>query len=367
MIMKKEKIIIACGSTGGHIFPAIEIAKSFQKKQQIDILFVGALNKMEMIRVPKAGFPIIGLWIQGFNRNSIFKNFLLPFKLIVSLFHSLIVLIYYKPIAVIGTGGYATGPVLLIASLLGIKTYIQEQNYFPGLTNRLLAKRVSQVFVANNNMEKFFPKDKLLNFGNPVRRDLKISIDLKTIYQSRKFFGLSNSKFTILVIGGSLGAEPLSQAVVQNLGQLNSNHIQLIWQTGDVSYNTYQQYQSDFCSVKRFINRMDLAYNAADIVISRSGAIAIAEICYLSKASILVPSPYVTDDHQTKNAQYLFKNKACLIAKQDRLSVILMSLIKKMKVDKTRNSIGLNANKLFNSNAAESIVNTILDNNKKLC
>ena len=216
--MNKQTIIISCGGTGGHIFPAIEIAKSLSDLDpSLNILFIGALNKMEMKTVPKKGFPIIGLWIQGFYRKSIMKNIFLPFKLSVSLIQALVLLLYYRPIAVIGTGGFASGPVLFVATLLKFKTYIQEQNSYPGLTNKLLAKRVDKIFVANNNMSKFFHSSKIVNFGNPVRHSLKNVLDYDFVQKSRHFFNLSDNKFTILIIGGSLGASPINNAINYHL------------------------------------------------------------------------------------------------------------------------------------------------------
>ena len=330
--MKGKKILISCGGTGGHIFPAIEIAKSLKKKNKdIDILFVGAYNKMEMIKVPQEGFSIIGLWIQGFYRKSIFKNLLFPVKLIISLIHSIFILLYYRPIAVIGTGGFASGPLLFVSSLFGITTYIQEQNCVPGITNRILSKKVFKIFVAHNMMEHVFPKNKIINFGNPVRNSLMLKQDLHTINKSKYFFGLSPNIFTILIVGGSLGAEPINKAVYQNLKNIISNDIQIIWQTGVNDYHNYSSCQSKFCSVKKFIDRMDFAYSASDIVISRAGAIAISEISYLSKASILIPSPHVTDDHQTENASYLAKNNACIVIHEDELIDNLTQAIQKIR------------------------------------
>ena len=361
--MRRNKIIISCGGTGGHIFPAIEIAKSLKTlNPDIDLLFVGAINKMEMVKVPKAGFSIIGIWIQGLYRKSIFKNLLFPIKLFISLLHSFLILLYYRPCAVIGTGGFATGPILFAASVMNYKTYIQEQNCFPGLTNKLLGKWAHKIFVAHNDMDMFFPINKIMNFGNPVRKSLKIKNDIKTINAARSFFGLSYNKFTILVIGGSLGAEPINKGVHSNLSSLIQNDCQLIWQTGGLEYEYYKNLNSNNCSVQNFIERMDLAYSAADIVISRAGAIAIAEISLLAKPSILIPSPHVTDDHQNKNAYYLKKNNATVLINEcDFINTSLFDIVKDFKDEQYRKQIGDNAWKLFNYNAADNIANIIIN------
>ena len=357
--MNKKTIIISGGGTGGHIFPAIEIAKAFQRKHpNINIIFVGASQKMEMIKVPKAGFYIIGLWIQGLYRNSFLKNILFPIKLAVSLLQSLFILIYYRPDSVIGTGGFASGPILFMASLLGFKTYIQEQNYFAGLTNKILSNRVDKIFVAYDGMDKFFPKNKIFKFGNPVRHSLKKTQDNSI---SRKFFGLKPHKFTILVIGGSLGAEPINKSISNTLSYLLQYDYQFIWQTGYRDYVSYVNLKSKNVSVHKFIDRMDLAYAASDIVISRAGAIAISELSFLKKPSILIPSPYVANDHQAENARYLQRNDACIFIKENKLnSQLLIDSIDKMQDSSFRNQIGCNAERLFNYNAADKIVETIL-------
>ena len=361
--MKRNKIIISCGGTGGHIFPALEIARSLKKiDPNIDLLFVGALNRMEMISIPQAGFSIIGIWIQAFYRNSIIKNLLFPVKLLISLIHSFFILLYYRPDAIIGTGGFASGPILFVASILNFRTYIQEQNCFPGLTNKLLGKRANKIFVAHESMERFFPIDKIINLGNPVRRNLKISTDLSNVIKSRDFFKLSHNKFTILVVGGSLGAQPINKLIQKNLNHLINSNCQLIWQTGELEYRHYYNLKSEYCCVLNFIERMDLAYSAADLVISRAGAIAITEISFLKKASVLIPSPHVTDDHQKKNAKYLDDHNACiLINESDCMNVNLVKIVEKLKSEEYRNIIGYNAWKLFKYNASNDIAKIIIN------
>ncbi len=394
-MIKHQKIIISCGGTGGHIFPGVEIAKALQKKDAtLRIIFVGALGKMEMNKIPNEGFPIIGIWIQGLYRKSIVRNIFFPIKLIVSLFHALFILLYHKPIAVIGTGGFASFPVLFISSFLRIKTYIQEQNCYAGLANRLLSKRVHKIFVAHDDMKKFFPESKILNFGNPVRKSLKIVGASQA--SSRSFFGLEKNVFTVLFVGGSLGAEPINNALLQYLNDVSSelntssflaeHRLQLIWQTGSKHYNHIQnQLNSIFLSdnnsdnlqyVKKnikvaifpFIDRMDLAYHASDLVVSRAGAIAIAEICFLSKASILIPSPYVTDNHQKKNAEYLSKkNAAIMMDNTGRVSIkeLINHIYSFMKNLSHLQQTGKNANNLFNYNAAEEIAAVVFKEIKK--
>lgn len=413
-MIKRKKIIISCGGTGGHIFPGLEIAKALQRNNSnIDIIFVGASGRMEMEQVPKSGFRIIGIWIQGIYRKSIIRNILFPIKLIVSLIQSLIILLYYRPSAVIGTGGFASFPVLYVSSFLRIKTYIQEQNCYAGLANKLLSKRAQRIFVAHDNMHKFFPEKKILNFGNPVRKSLKIDKVSKT--QSRKYFELKEDVFTILIIGGSLGAGPINRTLEQYIsnsssfdslsGEVNNlkkdfkdweqyapgmrtNGFQLIWQTGFQDYNrvcdSIGHSKTDF-SVKKqgmhskvhfninvavypFIERMDLAYKSADIIVSRAGAIAIAEICFLSKACILIPSPYVTDNHQKKNAEYLVKNNASFMIDttstnyngQIELKDLLTKIYSFFKNSKLINEMGENANNLFKYNAAEDIASIVI-------
>lgn len=366
--MKNRTIIISCGGTGGHIFPALEIAKSLKKLDaNLKILFVGAINKMEMQKIPQQGFPIVGLWIQGLYRKSILKNTLFPLKLIISLIHAFLLLIYHKPIAVVGTGGFASGPVLFMASLIGLKTYIQEQNCSAGLTNKLLSKRVNQIFVAHEGMQKFFPRHKILNLGNPVRHSLKTDLSTSFISKSRRFFGLSNNKFTILVVGGSLGAKPINDAINKHLNIFKKDDIQLIWQTGKNDYNKYCHLNTSTCSVNKFIDRMDLAYSASDLILSRAGAIAIAEISYLSKPSILIPSPHVTDNHQKENADYLKINQACeLVLEKNLMTSELLDSIRKLKNSAIRKQIGDNVNQLFNHDAAHSIAEIILKNTKNV-
>lgn len=314
-MFKPLKIILSAGGTGGHIFPAIAIANFIKHHYSgAEILFIGASGRMEMEKVPAAGYPIIGLPIAGFQRKWKAENILLPFKIIVSLTKAISVIIRFKPDLVIGFGGYASGPVLYISSLLGKPTIIQEQNSYAGVTNKILAKRSKAICVAYEQMEAFFPKSKVVLTGNPVRKDLLKVITDKS--DAAKFFGLSASKKTILVIGGSLGSLTLNESTKNALSELKRMDIQIIWQTGKSYYQKAVVASAD-CKDKikvfDFLNRMDLAYAMADIVISRAGALSIAELAVLGKAVILVPSPNVAEDHQTKNAMALVNKQAALL------------------------------------------------------
>tara|TARA_B110000467_G_C18316062_1_gene481553 strand:+ start:667 stop:1755 length:1089 start_codon:yes stop_codon:yes gene_type:complete len=357
---KRQTIIISCGGTGGHIFPGLEIARSIQSiDSSLDILFVGAKNKMEMREVPRAGFPIVGLWIQGINRKLYFNNILFPIKILISIIHSIFLISWHRPIVVVGTGGFASGPIVFIASLLRVPTYIQEQNCVAGLTNKVLGNFVDKVFVAYDGMTKFFPDYKVLKLGNPVRQSLKTLFKDKT--KAMSMFDLKQDMLTVLILGGSLGAEPINKVIVKCLDTLSNHNIQLIWQTGKSHYMKYEHLKSDKCSIYKFIHNMDMAYLAADIVISRAGAIAISEICFLSKVSILIPSPYVTDNHQYANAKYLLNHNACIMLEEKELDESLIDSVILLKNNQKRQEISKEANKLFNYNAASKISNIIVN------
>jgi UDP-N-acetylglucosamine--N-acetylmuramyl-(pentapeptide) pyrophosphoryl-undecaprenol N-acetylglucosamine transferase len=316
--LQTTKIILSGGGTGGHIFPAIAIANELKKRiPNAEILFVGALGRMEMEKVPAAGFKIIGLPIAGLQRKLTLNNLLFPFKLIISLLKARRIIKEFKPHIAIGTGGYASGPVLKAAAAAGIPTLIQEQNSFAGITNKLLSKKVKKICVAYDNMGQFFPADKIVMSGNPVRQDIIDIRDKRS--EALKHFGVSESKKTILVIGGSLGARTINQAILAGLHLLNSANIQLIWQTGKAFITEAKsgcaKYEHNGIKAFDFIQRMDLAYAAADIVISRAGASSVSELCITGKPSILVPSPNVAEDHQTKNAMALVKKEAAILIK----------------------------------------------------
>ncbi len=311
--MSKTRIIISGGGTGGHIFPAISIANALKKNDpNADILFIGASNRMEMERVPHAGYPIVGLPVSGFDRKNLLKNISVVWRLVKSLILAYKTIKKFKPDAVVGVGGYASGPTLKIASMMNIPTIIQEQNSYAGVTNKLLAKKASAICVAYEEMDKFFPKEKIIITGNPIRQDLVVpNIDKAEAY---KYFDLDPSKKTLLIIGGSLGALTINKSIEKGLKRFEESGIQVIWQTG----KNYDPSKVDIPTcVKQmpFISRMDYAYSVANLVVSRAGASSISELCILEKPSILVPSPNVAEDHQTKNAEALSKRNAAVLVK----------------------------------------------------
>ncbi len=359
---KKLKVIISGGGTGGHVFPAIAIANALKNKvEEIDILFIGAKGKMEMQKVPEAGYKIIGLWISGLQRKITMQNFLFPFKLISSIIKAKIIIKKFNPDIVIGVGGYASGPALRVATKKGIPTLIQEQNSYPGITNKLLAKSVDKICVAYSGMEKFFPEPKIFLTGNPVRQEI-IEISGKE-KEAIEYFGLSPEKKTLLVIGGSLGARTINQSMHESLTIIDGNNIQIIWQTGKYYYDTAKQIAENYdnVSVHNFINKMDLAYAAADIIVSRAGAIAISELCLIKKPAILVPSPNVAEDHQTKNAQALTNYNAAILIKDIEAPIMLgNAIIDLINDEKMQSKLQENIAKLAIKNAANNIADVIL-------
>ena len=314
----KRKFLISGGGTGGHIFPAISIANALRKQlPDCEILFVGALGRMEMERVPAAGYPIEGLPVSGFDR----KNMLRNIKVLVNLLRSLTlarkIIRRFKPDVAIGVGGYASAPTLRAASAFGIPTVIQEQNSYAGVTNKLLAKKAKKICVAYEGMERFFPKDKIVLTGNPVRQDLfSVSPKTKEAYQ---FFNFDPKKKTILIVGGSLGARTINQSIIAGLDELSKTDVQIIWQTGKFYIENARKAAEPFANknllVTDFVSRMDLAYSIADLVVSRAGASSISELCLLAKPVILVPSPNVAEDHQTQNALALVRKEAAVMIK----------------------------------------------------
>ena len=317
--MKLKKVIISGGGTGGHIYPAIAIANELKRRNStIDILFVGAKDRMEMQKVPKAGYPIKGLWISGIQRKLTFTNFMFPFKVVSSLWKSYRILKEFKPQVAIGTGGFASGPLLKAAGAMGIPTILQEQNSFPGITNKWLADKAKIICVAYQGMERFFPEDKIKITGNPVRQDL-LSVNSKTA-EAKSYFKLDPNKKTILIIGGSLGARRINQLIEKELAYFAANHIQLIWQCGSLYFSEYMKYgKSSTTLVFQFIDRMDLAYAAADLIISRAGASSVSELCIVAKPVIFIPSPNVAEDHQTKNAEAVVSHGAAKMIKEKDL------------------------------------------------
>ncbi|RDI54712.1 undecaprenyldiphospho-muramoylpentapeptide beta-N-acetylglucosaminyltransferase [Flavobacterium glaciei] len=316
--MKQYKFILSGGGTGGHIYPAIAIANELKSRfPDAEFLFVGAKDKMEMQKVPQAGYTIKGLWISGLQRRLTFDNALFPVKLLSSLFTSRTIIKQFKPDVVIGTGGFASGPLLQVAAIAGIPTVIQEQNSFPGITNKLLSKKANKICVAYENLERFFPKEKMILTGNPVRQDL-IDIESKR-EEAIEYFKLDPNKKTVLVLGGSLGARRVNQLIEKELANMLSQNVQVIWQCGKLYLNDYKKYNSANVQVVAFIERMDLVYAAADIVLSRAGASSVSELCIVGKPVIFIPSPNVAEDHQTKNAQAIVNKKGALMLKESEL------------------------------------------------
>ncbi|WP_374163252.1 undecaprenyldiphospho-muramoylpentapeptide beta-N-acetylglucosaminyltransferase [Arcticibacter sp. MXS-1] len=330
-----KRIIISGGGTGGHIFPAISIANALKRiDPETEILFVGAKGRMEMEKVPAAGYKIEGLPIQGFQRKSILKNLLLPFKILASLAKAKALIRDFKPDAAVGVGGYASGPLLHAAGRENIPYLIQEQNSYAGLTNKRLGAKAERICVAFDGMDRFFPADKILLTGNPIRKD-SVRIEGKR-EEALSSFGLSPDKKTILVTGGSLGAGTLNRSMLAGMFRFMSEDVQVIWQTGKYYYQSVKEEIGDTAgpSVKitEFLNRMDLAYAAADVIVARAGAGTIAELCVVKKPVILVPSPNVAEDHQTKNALSLVNKGAAILVKDDRaekeLADVVLGLLK---------------------------------------
>lgn len=358
------RFIIAGGGTGGHIFPAIAIANALKNiDANIEILFVGALGKMEMEKVPQAGYAIKGLPIAGFNRTSLLKNISLPFKLIKSFWEVRKIVKEFKPTAAIGVGGYSSFPVLKFCQSKGIKTFIHESNSFAGKSNILLGKNAIKVFVVSEGMEKFFPKNKIVITGNPVRKSITNNTITKD--EAIRFFGLDANKKTILSIGGSLGAKSINEALADGIDKFVSHNIQLIWQTGK---STAEQFtgkakNKDGVWANAFIERMEMAYAAADIVISRSGAMSVAEICVAKKPVVFVPYPFAAEDHQTANAMNLVEKNAAVLIKDENVKMDLVNtaiaLTDNISAQQTMQSA---ITKFAITNADEVIANEILKN-----
>jgi UDP-N-acetylglucosamine--N-acetylmuramyl-(pentapeptide) pyrophosphoryl-undecaprenol N-acetylglucosamine transferase len=357
------RLIISGGGTGGHIFPAVAIANEFRERHpDAQILFVGAKDKMEMTRVPEAGYQIIGLWISGLQRKLTLSNLLFPLKLIVSYIKAMAIVKKFKPHAVIGTGGYASGPIMMAATRFRIPSVIQEQNSFAGLANKQVAAKVSKVCVAYDGMEKYFPKEKIVVTGNPVRKDI-LSVGVKR-EKALIHFGFDANKRTLLIIGGSQGARSINESIITGLEKLIDAEVQVIWQTGKGYYDNYKaklgNYDLRRIRVQDFVREMDLAYAAADVVISRSGALAVSEICIAGKPVILVPSPNVAEDHQTKNAKALVDKGAAILVQDKEAREKLLEEAFRLLFDQHRASkLTENIAKLGRPEATSAIVNEI--------
>lgn len=359
------KVLISGGGTGGHIFPAISIANAVKEKcPDAEILFVGADNRMEMEKVPAAGYRIVGLPVSGFDRRHLLNNIKVLFRLMKSIRMARRIVKSFRPDVAVGVGGYASGPTLWAASRLGVPTLIQEQNSYAGVTNKLLASRASRICVAYENMERFFPKERIVLTGNPVRQDL--CNDRITREEALASFGLSSSKKTILVVGGSLGARTINQSVAAFLPDLLKGDVQLIWQTGRAYDSRAKELVPDDagCPVKQmpFIARMDMAYKAADLVISRAGASSISELCLLRKPVILVPSPNVAEDHQTKNAEALSSRGAAVLIRDAEAVATLIPCALEIVSDPARlNGMSEEIGKLAQFDSAARIADLLIE------
>lgn len=358
--MENLKFIISGGGTGGHIYPAIAIANELKRQYpDAEFLFVGAKDKMEMQKVPQAGYEIKGLWISGIQRKLTLQNAMFPLKLISSLWNSYKIIKKFKPNVVIGTGGFASGAVLKVAGMMHVPTVIQEQNSYPGITNKLLAKKANAICVAYEGLEKFFPKDKIKFTGNPVRQDL-LDIDTKRI-KSLTYFELDSTKRTLLVLGGSLGARRINQLIAQEIDFITQLGVQVIWQCGKMYHEEYSHFnKNENVHVLAFIDKMDLVYAAADFVISRSGASSVSELCIVGKPTIFIPSPNVSEDHQTKNAMALVAKKAAILLKESELEENFRNTFADLlSNDEMQDKLSKKIHKLALPNATREIVHEI--------
>lgn len=357
---QKLKFIISGGGTGGHIYPAIAIANELKERYpNAEFLFVGAKDKMEMQKVPQAGYKIEGLWIAGIQRKVTFQNAMFPFKLLSSLWKSFRIIKKFKPNVVIGTGGFASGAVLKMASILGIPTVIQEQNSFPGITNKLLAKKANAICVAYDGLERFFPKDKMIITGNPVRQDL-LEIDNKRIH-GLTYLELDPTKRTLLILGGSLGARRINELIANEIDFLLDLGIQIIWQCGKLYFDKYNHFnERTNVHVLAFIDKMDFAYAAADVIISRSGASSVSELCIVGKPTIFIPSPNVSEDHQTKNANAILEKSGCIMLKESELDTQFKTTFADLiSNDELQDRLSKKIHKLALPYATREIVNEI--------
>ena len=364
--MSNFKVVISGGGTGGHIYPAIAIAKQILlEKKNAEILFIGAEGRMEMEKIPEHGFKIIGLKVVGIQRSlsipSLLKNLKFPFLLLQSFNNAKKILVKFKPNVVVGVGGYASGPTLKMAQKLGIPTLIQEQNSFAGLTNKWLSKKSIKICVAYENMETFFDPKKIVLTGNPVRKDIE---DLSTkINEGRNYFNIKKNQKVILVLGGSLGAKSINNGIIKSMNSLSDKNIKLIWQVGKRYFDEVEallaKKKLENIQATAFINRMDLAYSISDLVISRAGALSISELTLAGKPSILVPSPNVSEDHQTKNAMSLVDHSAAILVKDDQTELLLSKAISILNDKELLNEISKNSKALGKPNASKDIIKEI--------
>ncbi len=359
---KKEtyKIILSGGGTGGHIYPAIAIANELKSRfPDAEFLFVGAKDRMEMEKVPQAGYGIEGLWISGIQRKLSLKNLAFPFKLLSSIWKARSIIKSFRPDVAIGTGGFASGPLLYVASSKRIPSLIQEQNSYPGITNKLLSKKAQKICVAYDGLERFFPKEKIIKTGNPVRQDL-LDIDSKTV-EAKNHFNLKHGKYTLLVLGGSLGSARINELIEDKLDFLDTQNVQIIWQSGKLYYQQYKIYNNtNNVQVYEFLNNMDFAYATADIIISRAGASSVSELCIVGKPVIFIPSPNVAEDHQTKNAKAIVDNDAAMMIKEADLDVDFENRFSKLIASQDKQKqLGEQIKKMALVNATTEIVDEV--------
>ena len=364
--MEKNKFIISGGGTGGHIYPALSIADKINESfKNAEIKFVGAKGRMEMNIVPKYGYNIQGLWISGLQRSFSLKNIVLPFKLIVSFVQSLFIILKYNPKFVIGTGGFASFPIVFISSILRIPTLIQEQNSFPGISNRLLSNYVNYISVAYDKMEKYFPSKKLFLTGNPIRESIANSNNLVDL---KKELNIEESKIIILILGGSLGSDKINRTIEKNIDFINSKNAFIIWQCGKIYFNDYKKYNSNSVFVTDFIVDIDSTYYSSDIIVARSGALTLSELAVVSKPAILIPSPNVAENHQLENARKIEEKHACICVEEKDLDLIFRNKLDLLLKDKNlRNELSHNISLIALPNASIDIVELIkkhLNNDK---
>ena len=347
--------------TGGHIFPAIAIADELKRRlPDAEILFVGAKDRMEMQKVPQAGYPIEGLWISGLQRKLSWQNLLFPLKFISSLLKSRSIIKRFKPDAVIGTGGFASGAVVKVAGQMGIPTFIQEQNSYAGITNKMLAKNAHKICVAYDAMEQFFPKEKIVKTGNPIRDGLLNIGEYRS--EGLSYFHLDSQQKTLLILGGSLGARRINQLIEQQLPLFEQLGVQVLWQCGKLYYEEYKKYNSEQVRVLAFIDRMELAYAAADVIISRAGASSVSELCVVGKPVIFIPSPNVAEDHQTKNARAIADKQAAILLRESELNEQFANTFSKLIADEAQQeALSAHIKALAQPNATKDIVNLILN------
>ncbi len=357
--MHTHRFIISGGGSGGHIFPAIAIADELKERfPEAEILFVGAKGKMEMSKVPKAGYEIIGLNVVGLKRSLTWTNLLFPFRLLLSLNEARRIIRSFKPDVVIGVGGYASAPTVALASLMRVRTLIQEQNSYPGITNRLLGKKAAAICTAYDNLEQYFPLEKTVKTGNPVRQDILDVANKRE--EAQEFFKLKSDQKTVLVFGGSLGARRINQLMETFADFFEKQQIQLIWQTGSLYYEEYKKFDNEYVQTHEFLNRMDLAYAAADVIISRAGAISVSELCIVGKPVIFIPSPNVAENHQAKNAMTIANENAAYVLDEKDLAKEFQETIQLvLGSEKVRKDLSDNIKKLALPGATSAIVDTM--------